>query len=82
MFGEDISNYIHKGKPCDDFIYPDKSAMGYKKLSIVHRNRYIIENTDFIIAYNRYQGKAYDFCKVAKGKGVKVIEVGQVAMSE
>jgi len=73
--GEDISNYIHKGKPCDDFIYPDKSAMGYKRLSIVYRNRYIIENTDFIIAYNEYHGKAYEFCKQAKNKGVNVIEL-------
>lgn len=57
--------------------YPDKCATGYRRLCIVYRNRYIIENTDFIIAYNRYQGKAYEFCKQAKGKGVKVIELGK-----
>ena len=42
-----------------------------------YRNRYIIENTDFIIAYNRYEGKAYEFCKQARGKGVKVIELAE-----
>ncbi|MCI5544713.1 MAG: hypothetical protein MSB80_07415 [Alphaproteobacteria bacterium] len=46
-------------------------------MSIVYRNRYIIENPDFIIAYNEYHGKAYEFCKQAKGKGVKVIELGK-----
>ena len=75
--GVDNPNYIHKGKPCDDWIYPDKSATGYKRLCIVYRNRYIIENTDFIIAFNEYHGKAYEFCKQAKDKGVKVIELGE-----
>lgn len=59
----------------DDWVYPDQCATGYKRLNIVYRNRYIIENTDFIIAYNRYQNKAYEFCKKAKNKGVKVIEL-------
>ena len=60
---------------CDDFILPDKCATGYRRLGIVYRNRYIIEHTDFIIAYNKYEGRAYEFCKAAKGKGVKVIEL-------
>ena len=60
----------------DDFILPPQCELGYKKLCIVYRNRYIIENTDFIIAYNKKHGKAYEFCKQAKAKGVKVIELG------
>ncbi|MBQ9034542.1 MAG: hypothetical protein IJ099_01095 [Alphaproteobacteria bacterium] len=48
----------------------------HKKLCIVYRNCYIIENTDFIIAYNKYKRRDYDFCQAAKGKGVKVIELG------
>ena len=73
--GECDAEYIQQRRPCDDWIYPDKCATGYRRLCIVYRNRYIIENTDFIIAYNEYHGKAYEFCK--QGKGVKVIELGK-----
>ena len=75
--GECVAEYIQQRRPCDDWIYPDKCATGYRRLCIVYRNRYIIENTDFIIAYNRYEGRAYEFCKAAKGKGVTVIELGE-----
>lgn len=61
----------------DDFILPPKCELGYKRLCIVYRNRYIIENTDFIIAYNKREGKAFEFCKAAKGNGVKVIELAE-----
>ena len=67
--------YVVERRGFDDFILPPKCEFGYKKLSIVYRNRYIIENTNFIIAYNEYHGKAYEFCKQAKGKGVTVIEL-------
>ena len=76
--GECDAQYVQNRKPCDDFIYPDKSATGYKKLSIVYRNRYIIENTDFIIAYNEDHGKAYEFCKQARNKGVKIIDLAEI----
>ena len=46
-----------------------------KLLSIVYRNRFIIENTDFIIAYNKYHGRVYKFCCQAQHKGVIVIEL-------
>ena len=36
-----------------------------------------IENTDFIIAYNEYKGRAYEFCKQAKNKGVTIIELAE-----
>lgn len=75
--GECDAHYVQKRRPCDNWIYPDKCATGYRRLCIVYRNRYIIENTDFIIAYNRRQGRAYEFCKAAKGKGVKVIELAE-----
>ena len=68
---------IREKRGFDEFILPDKCATGYKKLGIVYRNRYIIEHTDFIIAYNRWHGKAYDFCKQAESKRVKVIELAK-----
>jgi uncharacterized phage-like protein YoqJ len=71
------ASYVAQRRGFDDFIYPPKCELGYKRLGIVYRNRYIIENTDFIIAYNKREGKAYEFCKSAKGKGVKVIELAE-----
>ena len=68
-------NCVQERRGFDDFIYPPKCELGYKRLGIVYRNRYIIENTDFIIAYNKYKGRAYEFCETSKGKGVKVIEL-------
>ncbi len=75
--GIDGSGIIHQRRFCHDWIYPDKSAVGYKRWCIVHRNRFIIENTDFIIAYNEYKGRAYEFCKQAKNKGVTVIDLAE-----
>lgn len=75
--GGDGSCYIVHRRDFDDFILPDRCGSGYKKLCIVYRNRFIIENTDFIIAYNQRQGRAYEFCKAAKGKCVKVIELAE-----
>lgn len=66
---------VIKRRGMDDFIYPDKYAKGYKRLSIVYRNRYIIENADFIIAYNKYRGKAYNCCLAAKNRGITVIDL-------
>lgn len=65
----------NKRRDFDDFILPPKCESGYKKLCIVYRNRFIIENTDFIIAYNKYEGRAKEFCKAAEIKGVKVVEL-------
>ena len=73
--GKDYSGYIVHKKFCHDWIYPDRCASGYKRWSIVHRNRFIIENTDFIIAYNCYKGRAYKFCRTAERKGIPVIEL-------
>ena len=75
--GAPKDTYIPERRSFDDFIFPSKCELGYKKLGIVYRNRYIIENTNFIIAYNQYHGKAYEFCKQAKNKGVNVIELGE-----
>lgn len=63
---------------CNDIIFPDKAEMGYKRWCIVHRNNWIIENTDFIIAYNRFGGRAFEVCKRAKNKGVQVIELADM----
>ena len=61
----------------DDFYYPPKSELGYKRWGIAKRNEWIIEQTDYIIACNQYQGRAYNYCEKAKRKGKKVIEIGK-----
>lgn len=65
-------------RPCNDVVLPDKAAIGYKRWCIVHRNNWIIENTDFIIAYNRFEGRAFEVCKKAKNRGVQVIELADM----
>lgn len=62
----------------DCFIYPDRAAIGYKRWCIVYRNNWIIENTDFIIAYNRFEGRAFEVCKRARNKGVQIIELADM----
>ena len=60
----------------DDFYYPQKSELGYKRWGIAKRNEWIIEQTNYIIACNQYQGRAYNYCEKAKRKGKKIIEIG------
>lgn len=61
----------------DDFYYPMKSEMGHKRWSIAKRNEWIIEQSDFIIACNQYQGRAYNYCERAKRNGKVIIELGE-----
>ncbi len=61
----------------DDFYYPKKSELGYKRWSIAKRNDWIIDQTDYVIAYNEYQGRAYNYCKKAKRKGKIIIGLGK-----
>lgn len=61
----------------DDVYYPPKSELGYKRWGIAKRNEWIIDQTDYIIACNQYQGRAYDYCQKAKRKGKEIIEIGK-----
>lgn len=76
--GKDDSHEIYRKRYCDDWIYPDKCATGYKGLGIVYRNRFIAQNVDFIIGYNKYKGRAYEFIKQAKSKGAQIIELTEL----
>ena len=67
-----------EGRPFDDFIFPDEINFHNKRWCIVYRNNWIIENSDFIIAFNQYEGRAFDICKKAKNKGVMVIELTEI----
>ena len=61
----------------NDFYYPPASEFGYKRWSIAKRNEWIVEQTDYIIACNYYQGRAYNYCQKAKRKGKQIIEIGE-----
>ncbi|MBR4330041.1 MAG: hypothetical protein IKP71_09320 [Candidatus Riflebacteria bacterium] len=61
----------------DDIYYPPQAEFGYRGWSIAKRNDWIIDQTDYVIAYNEYQGRAYNYCKKAKRKGKIIIELGK-----
>ena len=62
----------------DDFYYPLLSEIGYRGWSIAKRNEWIIEQTDYVVACNQYQGRAYNYCKKAKNMGKIVIEISSL----
>ena len=55
-------------KNFDNFIFSSRCELDYKKLGIMYRNWYGVENTDFIIAYNKKHGKIYDSANKLKQK--------------
>lgn len=57
----------------DDIYYPPQAEFGYRGWSIAKRNDWIIDQTDYVIAYNEYLGRAYNYCKKAKRKGKIII---------
>ena len=61
----------------DDVYYPTEVELSNKRWSISRRNEWIIEQTDYIIACNQYQGRAYDYCRRAMRKGKEIIEIGE-----
>ena len=61
----------------DDFYYPPLAEVGYRGWSIAKRNDWIIDQTDYVIAYNEYQGRAYKYCQKAKRKGKIIIGLGK-----
>ena len=61
----------------NDFYFPPLAEFGYRGWSIAKRNDWIVEKTDYVIACNQYQGRAYNYCKKAKNKGKTIIEIGK-----
>lgn len=60
----------------DEIIIPGESAEVYFKRSIFARNRWMADQSEYMIAYvHRDFGGAYDTMKYAEGKGVKVINL-------
>ena len=61
--------------PFDDFYFPVLCEFGYKGWSIAKRNEWLIDQTDYIISYNRYHGRAYNYCQKARRKKKEVIRI-------
>lgn len=62
----------------DDFYYPWKVEKSHKWWCIAKRNDWLIEQADFVIACNYYQGRAYGYCQKARRKGKEIIEIGEM----
>ena len=54
-YERDLHKCVHH---FDEFYYPPLAEIGYRGWSIAKRNEWIIDNTDYVIAYNKYQGRA------------------------
>ena len=58
-----------------DTIYPE--IEGHPKFAIERRNRWMIDNSDFLFCYiNHTWGGAYKFAELAKQRGKTVINLG------
>ena len=55
----------------DDFYYPWKVEKSNKRWSIAKRNDWIIEQTDYVIACNYYQGRVLTTVRRPSGKEKK-----------
>ncbi len=46
-----------------------------KRFAIAHRNRWLVQNTDYVIAYALYPGGAAQFAGLAERRGKQVIRI-------
>jgi len=59
-------------------MFPEGLELVPKKFAIVHRNRWIVNNSDYIIGYVQTSyGGAYEALKYAKRKNKKVINLAE-----
>lgn len=74
---ESDKNYINH--ICDETIYPEGLEVIPQKFAITHRNRWVVEHSDFMIVYvNHSYGGAYTAMKYGKNKGIKIINIADV----
>ena len=62
-------------------FYPEGMEIGPAKFAIERRNRYLIDTADVCICYvNHTFGGAYKFARMAKRRGLRVINLGSVEL--
>ena len=60
-------------------FYPEGQEIGPAKFAIERRNRYLIDSADVCLCYvNHTFGGAYKFARMAKNRGLRVINLGSV----
>ena len=68
-----INDVKEKKLPCDSFMFLPSIESG----NISDRNKWLIKHTDYIIAYNYFNGIASEYCRKAGQSGVNVIELAE-----
>ena len=62
-------------------FYPEGLEIGPAKFAIERRNRYLIDSSDICLCYVSYTfGGAYKFARMAKNRGLQVINLGSEAI--
>ena len=62
-------------------IYPEGQEVGPAKFAIERRNRWMIDASDCCLCYiNHTWGGAYKFARMAKNRGLQVINLGSEAI--
>ena len=62
-------------------FYPEGLEIGPAKLAIDRRNRYLTDSADICLCYiNHTFGGAYKFARMAKRRGLRVINLGSVEL--
>ncbi len=62
-------------------FYPKGQENGPAKFAIERRNRYMIESSDICLCYiNHTFGGAYKFARMARNRGLRVINLGSAAI--
>ena len=62
-------------------FYPEGQEIGPAKFAIERRNRYLIDSADVCLCYvNHTFGGAYKFARMAKNRGLQVINLGSAAI--
>lgn len=68
-----------EGEDMSDTIYPE--IEGHPKFAIERRNRWMIAQSDYCVCcINRTWGGAYKFARMAKRRGLTVINLGNATM--
>jgi len=62
-------------------IYPEGMEIGHPRFAVERRNRWMIEHAHYCICYiNHAYGGAYKFARLAKKKGLTVINLGSAEL--
>lgn len=58
-------------------IYPEYLAHTPKRLAIIKRNEWMIENSDFVVAYVKHVGNSVNFLEFSKKKNKTIINIAK-----